>query len=74
MRGCPINLSNLNLSTWRLLLVLSYLSADVVKANTNEVIFKDQLIEKAKEKRHEQEQIDKVNNFANSQLATTLDL
>ena len=55
MRGYPINLSNLNLSTWRLLLVLSYLSADVVKANTDEVTFKDQLIEKAKEKRYEQE-------------------
>ena len=74
MRGYPINLSNLNLSTWRLLLVLSYLSADVVKANTDEVTFKDQLIEKAKEKRYEQEQIGKVDNFANSQLATTLDL
>ena len=74
IRGHSINLSNLNLPTQRSLLALSHLLANVVKANTDEVIFKDQLIEKAKEKRYEQEQIGKVDNFANSQLATTLDL
>ena len=53
MRGYPINLSNFNLPTRRSLLVLSHLLANVVKDNTNKVIFKDQLINKAKEKRYE---------------------
>ena len=53
IRGYTINLSNFNLPTQRSLLVLSHLLANVVKANTNKVIFKDQLIKKAKEKRYE---------------------
>ena len=40
MRGYPINPPNINLPTRRVLPVLGYLSADVIKADQDQVILK----------------------------------
>ena len=55
IRDLPINPPNVNLPTWRALLVLSYLLVNIVKVDQDQVILKDQLIEKAIKKRNEQE-------------------
>ena len=65
MRGRLINLPDMNLPIRQSLLVLGYLSADIVKADIDQLILKGQLIEKAVEKRIEQEQNGKVDKITN---------
>ena len=62
------------LSARAVLSVIGYLSTDVVKADEDHEILKEQLIERAMENRIEQEQTGEYDNYANLQPLTAPDL